>query len=244
MRPAEDDTTPVIRILIAEDEPELNQLIAQQLRQEGYEVIQAFDGGQALAQIERQQPDLAILDWMLPILDGIAVCRAIRERHVLPVIMLTARSAEADVILGLEVGADDYMVKPFRMRELVARVRANLRRHDLNGERGEPGANHGSYRRGPIALDGAAREVHVDALEVDLTPREFDLLALFMANPGRVFSRDYLLERVWAADSDVTDRTVDTHVQRLRKKLGPAAANLKTVWGIGYKLQSADTVQQ
>jgi len=223
-------------ILLAEDEADLNALVARQLGQEGYEVVQAFDGPGALSAIDDQMPDLVILDWMMPGLDGLAVCRRIRERHVVPVLMLTARSEESDVILGLEVGADDYLTKPFRMRELMARVRAILRRKEMLVESRSVSDKDTLITDG-ITIDASAREALVAGRPLELTPKEFDLLALFVGHPGRAFSREYLLERVWSSDYEVTDRTIDTHVQRLRKKLGEEAAAIRTVWGIGYKFQ-------
>lgn len=240
-------TTAMARILVVEDERDLNELIARHLRQEGHETVQAFDGPDAVLQVAAAKPDLVLLDWMLPGLDGIAVCRKIREKYLVPVLMLTARGEEADVILGLEVGADDYLTKPFRMRELMARVRALLRRVaiDQRGVVGEGNETLGggdagddAIRVGPLSVSPAMRAATVGDVELELTPKEFDLLVLFARNPGRAFSRDYLLERVWSNEYEVTDRTVDTHVQRLRKKLGDDAELIRTVWGIGYKLQA------
>ena len=231
------------RILVVEDERDLNDLVARHLRQEGHEADQAFDGPDALVAVAATNPDLVVLDWMLPGLDGIAVARKIRENYLVPILMLTARVEEADVILGLEVGADDYLTKPFRMRELMARVRALLRRVELdsrglpNPERETPSVDADTIRVGPISVSPTMRTAMVNGVELDLTPKEFDLLVLFARNPGRAFSRDYLLERIWSNEYEVTDRTVDTHVQRLRKKLGDDAGLIRTVWGIGYKLQ-------
>ena len=230
------------RVLVVEDEKDLNDLVTRQLRQEGHEVYQAFDGEAAVATATAVVPDLVVLDWMLPKLDGPAVARKLRERHVMPILMLTARSEETDIVLGLEVGADDYLTKPFRMRELLARVRAILRRVALLKEHGTAAETDGSagddmITAGAIAVSPAMRTATVKGEELELTPKEFDLLVLFAQNPGRAFSRDYLLERVWGDDVYVTDRTVDTHVQRLRKKLGDEAESIRTVWGIGYKFQ-------
>lgn len=241
----EGHTTVMSRILVVEDERDLNDLIARQLRQEGHEVVQAYDGPDGLVAVASTNPDLVILDWMLPGLDGITVCRKIRERSLTPVMMLTARSEEADVILGLEIGADDYLSKPFRMRELLARVRAMLRREELHRQ-GGPGGGEANevpdtIAVGNITVSPAMRTATIRGAELDLTPKEFDLLALFVRNPGRAFSRDYLLERIWSNEYEVTDRTVDTHVQRLRKKLGDEADAIRTVWGIGYKLQPPTT---
>ena len=232
------------RILVVEDERNLNDLVTQLLRQEGHDVFQAVDGEQGLNAVEAVQPDLIILDWMLPKLDGLVVCRRIREHHITPIIMLTAKGEEADMILGLEVGADDYVTKPFRNRELLARVRSILRRQDLNREAvsvqaivAETPEVAGDLTAGPIRINADQRAAFLHDEEIELTPKEFDLLILFVQNPGRAFSRDYLLERVWGDDVYVTDRTVDTHVQRLRKKLGDESDMIRTVWGVGYKLQ-------
>jgi DNA-binding response OmpR family regulator len=225
------------RILVVEDEHDLNELIARQLRQDGHEVVQAFDGLAGLEAVDTYAPDLVLLDWMLPKLDGLVVCRRIRERHVVPILMLTARGEEADIILGLEVGADDYLAKPFRIRELLARVRAILRRTDRMQIAPAPPAEPQSIVFGPLQVSLEMRSAELSGAELDLTPKEFDLLALFAQNPGRAFSRDYLLQRIWGDDVYVTDRTVDTHVQRLRKKLGDEADLIRTVWGIGYRFQ-------
>jgi DNA-binding response OmpR family regulator len=227
-------------ILVVEDEIDLNDLIARQLRQEGHEVYQSFDGEKGAEIAAAIKPDLVILDWMLPKLDGLAVCRRIRENSITPVLMLTARGEEADIVLGLEVGADDYLTKPFKIRELQARVRAILRREQFHDAVPEPQfPTDIPLESGPIRLSLDMRTAFVGSEELDLTPKEFDLLAMFVQNPGRAFSRDYLLERIWGDDVYVTDRTVDTHVQRLRKKLGDEADAIRTVWGIGYKLQPA-----
>jgi DNA-binding response OmpR family regulator len=226
------------RVLVVEDERDLNELIARQLRQDGHDVVQAFDGQAGLEAVDRHAPDLVILDWMLPKLDGLVVCRRIRERHVVPVLMLTARGEEADIILGLEVGADDYLTKPFRIRELLARVRAILRRSErMQSSSPVAPPEPAVVAFGPLEVSVDMRTATLDGTELDLTPKEFDLLSLFAQNPGRAFSRDYLLERIWGDDVYVTDRTVDTHVQRLRKKLGDEADLIRTVWGIGYRFQ-------
>jgi DNA-binding response OmpR family regulator len=234
------------RILVVEDEQTLNDLVARLLRQEGHEVVQAHDGQRALELVESRRPDLIILDWMLPKLDGPSVSARIREQHIIPIIMLTAKAEEADLILGLEAGADEFVTKPFKNRELIARVRAHLRRQGLHREEiavstaaaAEEGHDDDDdLRVGPITVNSAQRAAFLHNDELDLTPKEFDLLCLFAQNPGRAFSRDYLLERIWGDDVYVTDRTVDTHVQRLRKKLGDDAEMIRTVWGVGYKLQ-------
>jgi DNA-binding response OmpR family regulator len=224
----------VATVLIAEDERDLSSLLRRHLEAEGYQVVQAFDGEAALQSVQQQAPDLVILDWMLPRLDGLEVARRIRRRSIVPILMLTARSDELDRVLGLEVGADDYLTKPFSIRELLARVRAILRRVELLRE----AAIDDSPRVaawGQLTVDPISRTATVADQPVDLTPKEFDLLYLLAANPGRAFSRDYLMEKVWGYDAAGFDRTVDTHVLRLRKKLGGPGERIETVWGIGYK---------
>jgi DNA-binding response OmpR family regulator len=207
-------------------------------------VVQAVDGKQGLDAVETARPDLIILDWMLPKMSGLDVSAAVREKHITPIIMLTARGDETDLILGLEAGADEFVTKPFKNRELIARVRAHLRRQGMHRELsgGQPGIPEeptaaDDLTVGPLGVNIDQRAAFLHGDEIDLTPKEFDLLALFVQNPGRAFSRDYLLERIWGDDVYVTDRTVDTHVQRLRKKLGDEAEMIRTVWGVGYKLQ-------
>jgi DNA-binding response OmpR family regulator len=224
------------RVLVVEDEPDLNNLLRDQLRAEGHTVEQAFDGRTAVAAVERQAPDLVLLDWMLPDLDGLAVCRRLREQHLMPIIMLTARAEEVDRVLGLEIGADDYLTKPFSMRELMARVRAQLRRIELEGRRRSSGGEE-SVRVGSLAVDPHSRTVTLEGAELKLTPTEFQLLHLFVANPGRAFSRNFLLERIWHNDFAGYERAVDTHVTRLRRKLGPLGERIVTVWGVGYRFQ-------
>lgn len=225
-------------VLVVEDEIDVCDLIRRHLEGDGYTVRQAFDGPSALRLVEADRPDLVILDWMLPGMDGLSVCREIRRRHLLPIIMLTARGEEIDRVVGLEVGADDYVVKPFSIRELLARVRATLRRVALTGP--EPSAAAGPGGRevivhGGLRVDLAGRQVSVDGAPVELTRREFDLLALLAANPGRAFARAYLIERLWPDDPDIFDRAVDSHVVRLRRKLGAEGNRIATVWGVGYR---------
>ena len=246
------------RILIVEDEVDLSNLLRSHLEQDGHAVAQAFDGPTGLAQVEQHEPDLVILDWMLPGLDGLAVCRRIRERHLMPVIMLTARDEEIDRVLGLEAGADDYVPKPFGIRELLARVRAALRRgalgtgaatgaagfHSTDAARDSAPASRGGPElpaapapvvRGALRIDPAARTLAIEGDEVDLTRTEFDLLLLLVANTGRAFSRDFLLECVWGHAHDGGGRIVDSHVGRLRRKLGALGDQIVTVWGVGYR---------
>jgi DNA-binding response OmpR family regulator len=221
-------------VLVVEDEYELAALVRRQLEGEGYTSLVAHDGKMALLLAQLAQPDLVILDWMLPELDGLAVCRKLRERSIVPILMLTARAEEADRVLGLEVGADDYLPKPFSLRELMARVRALLRRVDFQRREGEAPVE--IINLGTLQLDPAARRVTVAGELVDLTVKEYDLLLILAQHPGRSFSRSYLLDRVWGQDYEGGDRTVDTHMMRLRRKLGDSGERIATVWGVGYRL--------
>jgi DNA-binding response OmpR family regulator len=227
-------------VLLVEDAQELARVVARELEAAGYAVTQAATGPAALEAHARAQPDLVILDWMLPGLDGLAVLRRMRETAATPVLMLTARNEEADRVLGLEVGADDYLTKPFSMRELLARVRAMLRRVELirqtvSADR-EPGEE--SLRYGPLLLDPSARRVTLDGAPVEISATEFALLRLLMRSPGRAFSRAYLLETVWAEDYIGGDRSVDNAILRLRKKIEPLGQAVETVWGVGYRLRT------
>jgi DNA-binding response OmpR family regulator len=224
-------------ILLVEDAPDLARTIERELAAGGYEILHAADGVTAL-QAASRQPDLVILDWMLPKLDGLEVLRRVRQTSAVPVLMLTARAEEADRVVGLEVGADDYLTKPFSMRELLARVHALLRRIEhvqailAADQRGDTAP----VARGPLRLDPAARLATLDGAPLDLSRTEFDLLHLFMRNPGRAFSRSYLLDTVWGEDYVTGDRSVDNAVLRLRKKLGAWGEAIETVWGVGYRL--------
>jgi DNA-binding response OmpR family regulator len=227
------------RILIVDDEPNLRHTVGYNLRREGYEVVQAADGEAALAAAQSQPPDVVVLDLMLPGIDGLEVCRRLRQRSAVPILMLTARETEIDRVVGLEVGADDYLAKPFSMRELLARVKAILRRADLDRAAQQPAAPD------RLALDGLTvypgrRRVEVDGQAVALKPREFDLLAFLASHPGQVFSRAQLLTHVWGYDFAGDTRTVDVHVRSLRTKLGDRADDarwIETVWGVGYRLR-------
>jgi DNA-binding response OmpR family regulator len=241
-------------VLLVEDEIDLSNLIKGHLEGDGHTVLQAFDGPMALTLVEQHNPHLLILDWMLPGIDGLAVCRHVRQSHLMPILMLTARSEEIDRVLGLEVGADDYVVKPFSMRELLARVRALLRRVTLDVQGASsggqtavtqaPAADAASETatitspiiRGPLRVDPTAHTATLDGAELDLTPKEFELLQLFAEHPGRAFNREFLVERIWGYEYDGFDRTVDTHITRLRKKLGPFGEKIVTVWSVGYRL--------
>jgi DNA-binding response OmpR family regulator len=222
-------------ILIVEDEHELAALIRRQLEGEGHTAHVAHDGPTALIIAAQARPDLLILDWMLPGLDGLTVMRRLRDRSTVPVLMLTARDDEADRVLGLEVGADDYMTKPFSLRELMARVRAILRRVELLTRPPEQVAAPLVLDR--LRIDPVARRVEADGELLDLTVKEYDLLLLLAGHPGRSFSRAYLLDQIWGADYEGGDRTVDTHIVRLRRKLGEAGERIATVWGVGYRFE-------
>jgi len=224
-------------VLVVEDEVDINNLLRDHLKAEGHDVEQAFDGRTALATVQRRTPDLVILDWMLPDLDGLVVCRRLREEYLVPIIMLTARTEEVDRVLGLEVGADDYVPKPFSMRELLARVRAALRRVALEGQRsgGVAPSGQAPIVHGPLRIDLAAHTATLDGEALHLTPKEYELLVLFTSHPGRAFSRDFLLERIWDQDFEGFDRAVDTHIRRLRGKLRSFGDRIATVWGVGYR---------
>jgi DNA-binding response OmpR family regulator len=223
-------------ILIVEDEPALNDLLRTELEAEGHVVRQARDGPTALRMVGEDAPQLVILDWMLPGLDGLSVCRQLRQRHLMPIIMLTARSEEVDRVLGLEVGADDYLVKPFGMRELLARTRAALRRVELEARRSQSGLpSNEAIVHGPLQVDPAAHRASIAGTELALTPKEFELLLLFAANPGRAFNREFLIERIWGDAYEGFDRAVDNHIRRLRGKLGNFGEKITTVWGLGYR---------
>ena len=223
-------------ILVVEDELALNDLLRTELEAEGHVVRQARDGPTALRMVDEDAPQLVILDWMLPGLDGLSVCRRLRERHLMPIIMLTARSEEVDRVLGLEVGADDYLIKPFGMRELLARTRAALRRVQLEARRGQTApAGEDAIVYGSLRVDPSSHSASIGETGLSLTPKEFDLLLLFASNPGRAFNREFLIERIWGEDYEGFDRAVDNHIRRLRGKLGEFGEKITTVWGLGYR---------
>ncbi|TEU14678.1 MAG: response regulator transcription factor [Anaerolineales bacterium] len=228
------------RILIVDDEPPIIDVLEYNLKKANYEVIVARDGQEALDKARRQQPDLVILDLMLPKLDGLEVCRALRRDSDLPIIMLTAKDEEIDRVVGLELGADDYVVKPFSVRELVARVKTVLRRSGPKPLETEPEAVSEVLQVGDLRLDAARHEVHLGSTELELTTLEFDLLHVLMAHADRVLTREQLLDQVWGYDYYGDTRTVDTAVKRLRAKLrrlAPDSEFIVTVRGVGYKLQ-------
>lgn len=220
------------KILIVEDELPLLQTVSYNLEQEGHQVVQARDGLAGLLAARNERPDLVLLDVMLPEIDGIEVCRMIRKELDIPIIMLTAKSREIDKVIGLEVGADDYVTKPFGMLELMARVRAALRRARADVRKSEV------IRAGDIEMDVPSHIVKVEGREVELRPKEFGLLHLLMANRGRVMERLALLERVWGEDEYIDHGTLDVHIRRLREKIEHDPGNpvyVVTVRGVGYK---------
>ncbi len=224
-------------ILVVEDEPDIRKLVHYNLAQERYKVLEAEDGEQALKIVQREKPNLLILDLMLPGLSGMEVCKLLRDRpetEKLPILMLTARAGEADRVLGLEMGADDYLAKPFSPRELVARVRALLRR--ANGAANAEQLP--TYVKGGLTIDFSTYEVCARGKTIKLTLKEFELLKFLVQNPNRVLNRDQLLDRVWGGDTFVTPRTVDVHIRRLRKAIEKDDSHPKwilTLRGVGYK---------
>jgi DNA-binding response OmpR family regulator len=227
-------------ILVVDDEPTIVEVVELYLRREGFAVVTAADGNAALAALERQRPDLLILDLMLPGVSGLELTTRLRASGGPPIIMLTARGEETDRVVGLELGADDYVTKPFSPRELVARVRAVLRRAARSeAPSTTPSAPAPAIALGGLLLDTAARSVALDGRPVSLTAREFDLLAFLMQHPGQVFTREQLLDQVWGYTFASDLSTVTVHVRRLREKIERDPANptyLQTVWGVGYKL--------
>lgn len=227
-------TLPSRRLLVVEDDPTINQALADRFEAEGFAVVRAHDGPGAVTAYEQHSPDLVVLDLMLPGFDGLEVCRRIQAEHPVPVLMLTARDDENDIIVGLGVGADDYLTKPFRMREVVARVRALLRRVERAAELHRDGGNpeHGVLEHHGLVLDGRTRRCAVDAEPVHLTPTEFDILVLLAREPGAVLHRNHIATELWGWDD--TSRTLDTHVKSLRTKVGHG--RIRTVHGVGYAL--------
>ena len=217
-------------VLVVDDERHIVELVRLYLEKEGYGVIPASNGEEALALHDRHDPDLVILDLMLPRIDGFEVCREIRRRGDTPILMLTARTDDIDAIVGLELGADDYVTKPFNPRALVARVKAILRRTEATARGGRP------IEVGTLRVDPRRREAWITDRRLELRAREFDLLAALARDPGVVLTRDGLLEGVWGTDFPGETRTVDVHVAELRKKLGEDGPTIETVRGMGYRL--------
>jgi len=222
----------VAKVVIIEDEETIAAAVAARLRSEGFDVEVAADGPSGVALVERARPDLVVLDLMLPGFDGLEVCRRIQKDRPVPVLMLTARDSETDLLVGLAVGADDYLTKPFSPRELVARVHAILRRVGRSTEAASTNPATRVLRLGKVALEPATRRANLDGEPVHLTPTEFDILALLGDKPGVVFTREKLLAEIWGYRDGFGARTVDSHVQALRRKLG--ASVIRTVHGVGY----------
>lgn len=225
------------RVLVVDDEPNLLHTVSYALRQDGHDIVTATDGNEALAVFRSARPDVVVLDVMLPGIDGLEVCRRIRRESDVPIVMLTARDTELDTVVGLAVGADDYLGKPFSMRELSARVRALLRRA---ARPAGPAETPAVLDQRGLRLEPGRHRVTLEGAEVLLKPREFDLLSLLMAHPGQVLGRERILERVWGFDYDGDSRTVDTHVKTLREKLGDDAERprwIETVRGVGYRFR-------
>ena len=222
------------RILLVEDEPSLVETVRYALEREGFGVTVARDGREALERFAAEPPDLVLLDLMLPAVSGLDVCRRIRESSMVPIVIVTAKDAEADKVAGLELGADDYVTKPFSVRELVSRVRANLRRSQMT----VPDAAGEVLTGGPIRLDAARHEVTVRGDPVAFPPKEFELLESFLRSPGRLLTRERLIQRIWGGDYVGDTKTLDVHVKRLRQKIERdphEPEHLLTVRGLGYK---------
>lgn len=222
-------------VLVVDDEQSYRDALSVGLEREGFTVDMATDGREALERFEKNPPDLILLDVMLPEMSGIDVCREIRTHSQVPIIMVTARSAEIDAVVGLEVGADDYVAKPYRLRELIARIRASLRRHSEPGE-----SDSDVLEVGPVSLDLSRHEVHVGDDLVPMPLKEFELLALLLANAGRVLTRDVLIDRIWGPNYFGDTKTLDVHVKRVRAKIEEDPSNplrIVTVRGVGYRYE-------
>jgi two-component system response regulator RegX3 len=235
MRPTPSVRPEQATVLVVEDEAALTDSITYSLSREGFQVLTAMDGEAALARFRAEHPSIVVLDLMLPKLSGLDVCRAIRAESEVPILILTAKDSEADKVAGLELGADDYVTKPFSMRELVSRVRAHLRRADMSKP---PTAIPGKLSGGPVELDPERHEVIVRGESAAMTPKEFDLLELFLTRKGRLLTRQYLIDEVWGMDYVGDTKTLDVHVKRLRQKIEEdrhRPRHLLTVRGLGYK---------
>ncbi len=219
-----------MKILIVDDEPAIVDLIKLNLELEGFETITSYDGKNAIDMAYSQRPDLILLDIMMPGVTGFEACKSLQNLNI-PIIMLTAKDSIQDKLKGLELGADDYITKPFDSRELIARIKTVLRRIDKFSDKDD------TIAAGPISINPIERKVHIDRCEVFLTPKEFDLLLLFLENQKKVFSRENILESVWGFEYIGDSRTVDMHIQRLRRKLGDYSSYIKTVFTIGYKFE-------
>jgi DNA-binding response OmpR family regulator len=235
-------------VLVVDDEPTLRETLAEALEQDGLRVVTAADGREALERFRAEPPDLVLLDLMLPQISGIEVCRIMRRESAVPIVMLTAKDSEIDKVVGLELGADDYVTKPFSLRELMARIRSQLRRLDVSAAGASPGSTTdrepATVALGDVSVDLAGHRLLRDGEEVPLKPKAFELLAFLVRNPGQVFSRDRLLERVWGYDYAGETRTVDVHVHWLRAAIEDDPGHpryLQTVRGVGYVLRPQAT---
>lgn len=235
---------PLASLLIIEDDDNISTAIEQYFSRAGYSVNSAQDGIAGIDAATRNRPDVVVLDVMLPKMDGLTVCKELRKKNPqMPILMLTAKDDVVDKVLGLEMGADDYITKPFSLRELEARIKSVLRRARAAAAAGSDGADETPIVRGILRIDPVRREVTISDRQIDLTPKEFDLLRLFASNPGRVFPRKYLLEKIWDYSYEGYDRTIDSHINRLRAKIEQNPDNpqlVLTVWGIGYKFTDAE----
>ncbi len=221
----------IIKILVVDDDPHIVELVKVYAEREGFQVVTVDHGDQVLAAFNQEQPDVIVLDIMLPGRDGISLCRDLRDIRMVPIIMLTAKGEEADRVLGLEMGADDYVAKPFSPRELMARIKAVLRRTKVSEAAGEAAVKYPG-----LAINPMTRKVMVNDVDINVTPKEFDLLYYLSQNPLRVFSRESLLTAVWGYDYFGDQRTVDVHIRRLRQKLSSLDHDyLTTIWGVGYR---------
>jgi len=234
---------PAISLLVVEDDENISTALAEYFSRAGYSVTTSPDGLAGVEAAVNSRPDVVVLDLMLPKMDGLSVCKEIRQKNpLMPIIMLTAKDDVVDKVLGLEMGADDYITKPFSLREVEARIKSVLRRARAAAAASD-GRDETPIVRGQLRVDPVRREVTIADKHVDLTPKEFDLLRLFAANPGRVFPRKYLLEKIWDYSYEGYDRTIDSHINRLRAKIEENPENpqlVLTVWGIGYKFTDAE----
>ena len=217
------------KVLIADDEKHIREILKMYCEKEGFDVIEAADGAEAILKVQSEKPDILILDIMMPVMDGLEVCKQVRKMSDLPIIMLTARGGENDELRGFELGVDEYIAKPFSPKILVARVEALLRRTNS--------ANEKNLEYGGIVLNRSAHEVIIDGEKVDLSYKEFELLSYFMENKDIALSRERILNHVWDYDYFGDARTIDTHVKKLRSKMGEKGKYIKTIWGMGYKFE-------
>jgi len=226
----------VAKILVVDDDGHIREVVRFALERAGHQPIEAADGSAALIAFDRDHPDLVVLDIVMPEMDGIDVCRKLREKSEVPILFLSSRDDELDRVLGLEIGADDYVIKPFSPRELMARIKALLRR---SGRRSDNDEEEPILERGPLRLDPNRHRCYLDGGEVVLTASEFELVKALMGSAGKVYSRGELVERAWGFDHHITERTIDSHIRRVRRKFADHGGDpIETVYGIGYRLRS------